>query len=99
MASYNIADVDELDAEGPGGLVRKARKAVGAQAFGFNYFKFPPNQEGFEHSHESDGQEEVMFVVKGSGTLKVDGEEVELKPGRFVRIAPGATRQPVSSSD
>src|SRR5205814_1718913 len=31
------------------------------------------------------GQEEVIFAVAGSGRLRVDGDEVELKPGRFVR--------------
>jgi len=54
--------------------VRKARRAVGAKAFGFNYFVFPPNQEGFEHDHVDENQEEVYFVVKGSGTMRIDGE-------------------------
>src|SRR5919198_189036 len=85
MASYSVADVDELEAEGPGGMVRKVRRALGARAFGFNYFKFPPGQAGREHSHAHDGHEEVVFVVKGGGMLRVDGEEIELKPGRFVR--------------
>ncbi|MDX6407063.1 MAG: hypothetical protein QOE13_134, partial [Gaiellaceae bacterium] len=51
MAGYDIADVGDLDAERPGGMVRKARRAVDAKAFGFNYFVFPPNQEGLEHDH------------------------------------------------
>ena len=52
MAAYDVVDVRELDAEGPGGIVRKARRALGAKAFGFNYFIFPPNQEGHEHDHD-----------------------------------------------
>jgi mannose-6-phosphate isomerase-like protein (cupin superfamily) len=99
MASFNVADVDDLAAEGPGGTVRKVRKAVDGKAFGFNYFKFPPNKEGYAHDESQSRQEEVFFVVKGSGKLKIDGEEVELKPGRFVRISPEATRQPISGSD
>ena len=99
MASYSVADVDELEAEGPGGMVRKVRRALGARAFGFNYFKFPPGQEGREHNHAHDGHEEVVFVVKGGGMLRVDGEEIELKPGRFVRLDPTATRVPVAGSD
>ena len=99
MATYDVADVGDLDPEGPGGMVRKARRAVGAKAFGFNYFIFPPNQEGHEHSHGDDNAEEVYFVVKGSGTMRIDGEEVELQPGRFVRVDPTATRVPVSGAD
>jgi mannose-6-phosphate isomerase-like protein (cupin superfamily) len=99
MASFSVVDVYELEGEGPGGTVRKVRRAVDAHAFGFNYFVFPADHEGHEHAHVDDQQEEVVFVVKGSGKMTVDGEEVELKPGRFVRVAPAATRKPVSGSD
>jgi quercetin dioxygenase-like cupin family protein len=99
VAGYDIVDVGDLEGEGPGGMVRKARRAVGAQAFGFNYFVFPPHQEGFEHDHVDSNQEEVYFVVKGSGTMRIDGEEIELRPGRFVRVDPGATRVVVSGAD
>jgi mannose-6-phosphate isomerase-like protein (cupin superfamily) len=99
VAGYDIADVGDLDAEGPGGMVRKVRRAVGAKAFGFNYFIFPPNQEGREHHHGDSNLEAVYFVVKGSGTMRIDGEEVELRPGRFVRVDPAATRVPVSGDD
>jgi mannose-6-phosphate isomerase-like protein (cupin superfamily) len=96
---YSVVDVAELEAEGPGGMVRKARRAVGARAFGFNYFVFPPNQEGREHDHQDSGMEEVYFVVKGSGLMVVDGEEIDLRPGRFVRVDGESTRMPVSGDD
>jgi mannose-6-phosphate isomerase-like protein (cupin superfamily) len=94
-----MVDVQELEPEGPGGMVRKVRRAVGARAFGFNYFVFPPNQEGREHDHAGESMEEVYFVVKGSGTMRVDDEEVELRPGRFVRVDPASTRLPISGDD
>jgi mannose-6-phosphate isomerase-like protein (cupin superfamily) len=96
---FDVADLDELEGEGPGGMVRKARRALGARAFGFNYFVFPPDTEGREHNHAENEQEEVYFVVKGSGTMRIDGEEVALKPGRFVRVDPAATRVPRSGSE
>jgi quercetin dioxygenase-like cupin family protein len=99
MASYDVVDVGTLEAEGPGGMVRKARRALGAKAFGFNYFVFPPNQEGHEHDHADDEQEEVYFVVRGSGRLRVDGEDLELKPGRLIRVDPRARRVPTSGED
>ena len=99
MAAYSYVDVDSLEPEGPGGMVRKTRRALGARAFGFNYFVFPPDQVGREHDHSDDGHEEVVFVVRGAGVLRVDGEELELKPGRCVRLDPGARRVPVSGPD
>jgi mannose-6-phosphate isomerase-like protein (cupin superfamily) len=99
MASFDVVDLDQLEAEGPGGMVRKARRALRPRAFGFNYFTFPPNQEGREHDHAESGQEEVYFVVRGSGRMRIDGEELELKAGRFVRVDPAATRLPISGPD
>jgi mannose-6-phosphate isomerase-like protein (cupin superfamily) len=92
VPAFDVVDLDELEGEGPGGVVHKARRALGARAFGFNYFVFPPNAAGREHNHAEANQEEVYFVVKGSGTMRIDGEEVDLRPGRFVRVDPGATR-------
>ena len=99
MGAYVFVDVGELDAEGPGGMVRKVRRALDAKAFGLNYFVFPPDKVGREHDHGDTGHEEVYFVVKGSGTMRIDGDEIELRPGRFVRVDPAATRVPVSGGD
>jgi quercetin dioxygenase-like cupin family protein len=96
MATYSFVDVDGLPGEGPGGAVKKVRRALGATAFGFNYFQLPPSAVGHEHHETESGQEEVVFVVAGSGVLRVDGEEVELKAGRFVRLDPAAVRCPVA---
>ncbi len=93
---YSYVDVSELEGEGPGGRVRKVRRAVGARVFGFNHFTFPPDSEGYEHDETRTNQEEVVFVVSGSGRMRIDGEEIELKPGRFVRIDPESRRCPVS---
>ncbi len=97
--AYSVVDVHSLEGEGPGGIVRKARRALGARPFGFNYFVFPPNQEGREHDHGEQNQEEVYFVVKGSGRMRIDGEEVELRPGRLIRVDPDSTRMPTSGPD
>jgi mannose-6-phosphate isomerase-like protein (cupin superfamily) len=99
VASYSVVDVGELQGEGPGGMVRKVRRAVGARAFGFNYFTLPARQQGREHDHAEEGQEEVYFVVRGSGLMVVDGEDVELKPGRFIRVDPAARRVPIAGDD
>jgi mannose-6-phosphate isomerase-like protein (cupin superfamily) len=79
--------------------VRKARRALGARAFGFNYFVLPANQAGREHDHTEEGQEEVYFVVRGSGTMTIDDDELELLPGRFVRVDPEARRLPTAGPD
>jgi mannose-6-phosphate isomerase-like protein (cupin superfamily) len=96
---YTFVDLDSLEGEGPGGMVRKTRRATGAQAFGFNYFTLPAGVEGREHDHSGEGMEEVYFVTRGSGTMRIDGEDVELRPGRFIRVDPDSTRVPTAGDD
>jgi mannose-6-phosphate isomerase-like protein (cupin superfamily) len=96
---YDVVDVHELPGEGPGGMVRKLRRALGAKAFGFNYFTIPPGAEGREHDHAEENMEEVYVVVRGSGVMRVDGEDVELRPGRFLRVDPASTRMPIAGDD
>jgi mannose-6-phosphate isomerase-like protein (cupin superfamily) len=96
---YTYVDVHSLEGEGPGGMVRKTRRATGARAFGFDYFTLPPGVVGREHNHADSNQEEVYFVVKGGGTMRIDGEGVELRPGRFLRVDPGSTRVPIAGDE
>ncbi|HEV8250529.1 MAG TPA: cupin domain-containing protein [Gaiellaceae bacterium] len=96
---FSVVDVADLEGEGPGGAVRKVRRALGARAFGFNYFTLGPGVVGREHDHAEQRQEEVYFVVKGSGTMRVDGEEIELRPGIFLRVDGESTRVPTAGPD
>jgi mannose-6-phosphate isomerase-like protein (cupin superfamily) len=99
MARYSTVHVDDLEGEDPNTRVRKARQALGARAFGVNLFRLPPDVEGREHDHADSNQEEVYFVLAGSGVMRVDGDEVELRPGLFVRVDPAATRVPIAGAD
>ena len=96
---FTYVDIASLEGEGPGGMVRKTRRATGARAFGFNYFTIPPGVEGREHDHADSGMEEVYFVVRGGGTMRIDGEEVELRPGRFVRVDAESVRVPTAGDE
>jgi len=96
---YSFVDLDAIEPAGPGGAVRFVRRELGATAFGINHFTLPPGATGHEHDHADSGQEEVMLVLAGSGTLRVDGDEVELRAGRFVRIDPESTRVPVAGPE
>lgn len=45
----------------------------------------------FVHAHKEN--EEIYFVISGSGKAVIDGEEVSLSAGDFVSVAPEAKRQ------
>jgi quercetin dioxygenase-like cupin family protein len=94
-AVVDAANIEALN----NGIFKPLRQALGVSAFGVNQLELPPNVEGPEHDHAVDGQEEVYAVVRGSGTVRVEGEELELAPGRFVYLSPDAKRQMVAGPD
>ncbi|MEP6910428.1 MAG: cupin [Actinomycetota bacterium] len=94
MTKYDVARIDELD-----GTVKKLRKALGVTAFGVNYFDLAPRAEGLEHNETQTNQEEVYVYVKGSGRLRLAGDEIEVGEGMAVRVDPEVTRQPVAGNE
>jgi mannose-6-phosphate isomerase-like protein (cupin superfamily) len=50
------------------------------------FYRLPVGGEDKQHPHMAD---EVYFVLKGSGTLRVVDEEVEVKPGSIVSVDHG----------
>jgi quercetin dioxygenase-like cupin family protein len=96
---YSAVNVDEIEGAGPGGAVRFVRRELGVEAFGINWFDLPPNAEGHEHDEAESGHEEVNVVVRGSGIWRIDGEEVPVRPGTFLRFDPEANRCPVAGPD
>jgi quercetin dioxygenase-like cupin family protein len=97
---YSYVDLDDIEPAGPGGVVRFVRRELGATAFGINQFILPPGTAGVEHDENATQQEEVMVVLAGSGVLRIEGEaEIELSPGRFVRLDPETVRVPVAGPE
>jgi quercetin dioxygenase-like cupin family protein len=85
--------VDAADHEGRRKLIARE---LGARAVRINQFDSEPGQAGFEHDETESGQEEIYFVLRGSGVLRVEGEELPLEQGRYVLVEPDATRQVVA---
>jgi mannose-6-phosphate isomerase-like protein (cupin superfamily) len=97
--AYSVVHVDELEGAGPGGAVKFVRRALGVEAFGINWFELPPNAEGREHDERRSNQEEVNVIVRGSGVYRVDGEDVPVQVGTFLRFDPETTRMPIAGPD
>jgi mannose-6-phosphate isomerase-like protein (cupin superfamily) len=96
---YSTINVDEIEGAGPGGAVHFVRRQLGVEAFGINWFDLPPNTEGREHDETATRQEEVTVVVRGSGHWRVDGSEVPVRVGSFVRFDADTVRCPVSGPE
>jgi hypothetical protein len=93
---YSRVDLQELAGAGPGGAVRFVRRALGVEAFGINWFELPSGAQGVEHDERESGQEEVNVVIRGGGIWRIDGEEVPVEEGTFLRFDPETVRCPVA---
>ena len=96
---YSMVHVEEIEGSGPGGAVHFVRRELGVEAFGINWFEIPPGMEGREHDETDSQQEEVNVIIRGSGVYRVEGEEIPVRQGTFLRFDPGTTRMPVAGPE
>lgn len=95
---YSFADSGTLAAERDGRL-KRVRAALGVTAFGINELRLPPGASGSRHDESATGQEEVYYVLDGSGTIEIEDDVLDLEPGRYVFVSPGTTRQLTAGDD
>ena len=95
--AYKALDSDDIKLTW--GTFRMVRHALGGTGFGLNQIEFPPGKVGPEHDETQSGQEEIYLTLSGSGTLTIDGEAVEMRPGRYVLVSPDAKRNPEAGPD
>ena len=93
---YSVVDVDDVPYTW--GSFRFVRHHLGATAFGFTQIDFPPDKVGSEHDETASGQEEVYLTLSGDGKLEVDGETIEMRPGRYVLVPPMSKRRPTAGA-
>ncbi len=61
---------------------------IGAQKLGYNITALPPGKAAFPaHSHRVN--EEMFFVLEGSGEVRIGDEKYPIRQGDFVACPPG----------
>ena len=67
-------------------------QALGVHAFGVYQVELPPLAETVRHDHVNDGAEDVYAIVRGSGSVVVDRDDVPVGPGQFIAVTPDSER-------
>ena len=99
MDKIDVKTLEQIEAyNGPHAIsgirFRHARQQLGVTAWGMNVLELDPHCSGYpEHDHREDGQEEVYVVLQGSLYIVIEGREVPLPSGSFVRVAPEQKRK------
>jgi uncharacterized cupin superfamily protein len=83
--------VHESEIAGPDGFEGKHKRlgvAAGSRKLGCTLTEVPPGKSPFPlHTHYA--VEEAVFVLSGSGTLRLGTERLELRAGDYVAMPPG----------
>lgn len=87
----SVEDVAPANGFGEQGSARFATADLDAERTGLAIHRLNPGRrQPFGHRH--DAAEEVVYVVAGSGRVKLDDEIVELRERDAVRLAPTVAR-------
>jgi uncharacterized cupin superfamily protein len=83
--SFALIHRDECETAGNWRLVRRS---LAVQSFGVNLVDIPPGEQLPAHDETARDQEELFYVLSGSPTLVIDGENHVARAGTFARIDP-----------
>jgi uncharacterized cupin superfamily protein len=87
--SVSLTHRDDCEKTGNWTLVRRE---LGVQSFGVNLVDIPSGEQIPEHDETGRNQEELFFVLSGTPTLVVDGEDHPTRPGSMARLDPEHSR-------
>jgi uncharacterized cupin superfamily protein len=98
-----VMNIDEMESIF-GGILLRARAALGVTAWGMQVIELPPGFEHYPiHKHGDDAadprQEEVYVPLRGSAMLELRDQRFELTPGVMARVGPNETRRLVPGPD
>ena len=87
MHYVNAKDIPGLDLPGRNWKKLVTPDESGCRNMIFGVVSFPPGSSPGTHSHA--GEEEIIYVLSGTGETKVNGQVYRLEPGVAVFTAPG----------
>ncbi len=79
---------------------KQLSSAAGGEKLGCSLYEIPPGRRAWPY-HYHLANEEAIYVLEGSGTLRIGGEEVEVSQGDYVALPAGETgaHQILNTSD
>lgn len=86
----NEADLDWDDIDRGDATFRRKRlaDAAGGEGLGASLYEIPPGEKGWPY-HYHEGNEEAVYVLGGSGSIRLAGETQPLEAGDYVALVPG----------
>jgi mannose-6-phosphate isomerase-like protein (cupin superfamily) len=94
--SYDKIHRDDFETNGNWSL---ARKSLGVHSFGMNLVSIDAGEQIPEHNEAGRDHEEVFIILGGSPSMVIDGEEIPVETGTFIRLDPEHERTVRNTGD
>ena len=91
VADISQIPVDKINApeSSPfGGSRQRVGARIGAQKLGYSFFTVPPGKAAFPY-HAHTGNEEMIYILAGEGTLRLRKDEIPVSAGTVIACPPG----------
>jgi len=90
----NRADVEVEKIKAPegsafGGVRQRIGARIGARKLGYSFFSVPAGKAAFPY-HTHTGNEEMIYIIDGAGTLRLAKEEIKVAAGDVIACPAGA---------
>ncbi len=87
MGKVNEGDLEWTDIEQGGMCLRRKQlgEAADGEALGCSLYELPAGEQAWPY-HYHTANEEALYVLSGSGTLRLDGESTPLEAGDYVAL-------------
>ena len=72
-----------------GGERKRVGMKIGARKLGYSFFTVAPGKTAFPY-HTHTGNEEMMYIIAGTGTLRLGNEEIAVASGDVIACPPGS---------
>lgn len=84
MATVNEGDLawDEVDRGEAGWRRKRLGTEAGGEGLGCSLYELPPGKRSWPYHYHA-ANEEALFVLEGTGRLRLAGETVPLEPGDY----------------
>jgi len=89
LAAVAVEKINAPEGSPFGGSRRRVGARIGAQKLGYSFFTVPPGKAAFPfHTHT--GNEEMIYILAGSGILRFGKEEIAVHAETVIACPPGS---------
>ena len=88
LSQIPVVEINAPEGSAFAGQRQRVGVAIGARKLGYSFFTVPPGKAAFPY-HSHTGNEEMIYIIEGNGTLRCGEDVAEVTEGTVIAFPPG----------